>query len=65
MAEKREEGARDYMDPHDIESLREDMEFRLSLLRLMTVPYGRTAETDGESQLERMCSLAGLPQRAQ
>lgn len=53
------------MDLQEIESLREDMEFRLSLLRLMTVPYGRAAETEGESQLERMCSLAGLPQRAQ
>jgi len=48
------------MNIHESEALREDMEFRLSLLRLMTVPYGEAEKSDGEAQLERLCSLAGV-----
>ena len=47
------------MNIYETEEIRENMEFRLSLLRLMTVPYGEREKSEGESQMERLCSLAG------
>lgn len=52
------------MNIYESEALREDMEFRLSLLRLMTVPYAEAQKSEGESQMERLCSLAGVSQTA-
>lgn len=46
----------------DVENLRQDMEFQLSLLRLVTVPHQAEAKTpakaEGEEQLERLFEVA-------
>ncbi|MEP7363942.1 MAG: hypothetical protein ABI972_11855 [Acidobacteriota bacterium] len=47
----------------EADHLRQEMEFQLSLLRLMTVPHQaaareRAAKPEGEEQLERLFHLA-------